>query len=261
VSTEGASQPVRAGPVPRWAITLALAALVLRTLANEGTQPRRLWYAALMAVFLLLFALAGWQPRAKRVLLHAYLLIQSVLILVLLALNPEVDSVTGFFGTLAFQAALLFGPPALWIWIGIMSLLTAGSLALFHGVLEGLAFAMTPIAASLALPVFMIVNRETEVARARSQALLAELEARRRELQSYAGRVEELATLRERSRLARELHDSVSQMVFSIVLTTRSAQLLLEGDPQRVRAALERLRDLSSGSLKQLRSLITQLRP
>jgi len=124
-----------------------------------------------------------------------------------------------------------------------------------------LAFAMTPIAASFALPVFMIVNRETEVARARSQALLAEVEERRRELQSYAERVEELATLRERSRLARELHDSVSQMVFSIVLTTRSAQLLLEGDPQRVRPELERLRDLSGGSLKQLRSLITQLRP
>ena len=252
---------MRAGPIPRWAITLALAALVLRTLANEGTQARRPWYIVLLAIFVLLYALVGWQPRAQRFLLHAYLLIQSALIVAMLALNPQVDSVTGFFGTLAFQAALLLGPPTLWAWVGIMSLLTAGSLALFHGVLEGLAFAMSPIAASFALPVFMIVNRETEVARARSQALLAEVEARRRELQSYAERVDELATLRERSRLARELHDSVSQMVFSIVLTTRSAQLLLGGDPQRVREELERLRDLSSGSLKQLRALITQLRP
>jgi signal transduction histidine kinase len=73
--------------------------------------------------------------------------------------------------------------------------------------------------------------------------------------------VEELASLEERSRLARELHDTVSQLVFSITLTSRSAQLLLQQDSSRAREQLERLRDLCASALAQLRSLISQMRP
>jgi signal transduction histidine kinase len=57
------------------------------------------------------------------------------------------------------------------------------------------------------------------------------------------------------------LHDSVSQLVFSISLTARSAQLLLESDPERLPEQFDRLQALISEALAQLRSLITRLRP
>ena len=67
--------------------------------------------------------------------------------------------------------------------------------------------------------------------------------------------------MQERNRLARELHDTVSQLIFSINLTTRSAQLLLKKEPARVADQLNRLQEMTADALAQLRSLISQLRP
>jgi signal transduction histidine kinase len=260
-ASPAANQPVRAGRVSRWAMMLAIAALTLRTLANDDARPRLGQYALLIGGYLLLFTLAGWRPRMRPVLLHLYAAAQCLLILAMLALNPQLDSVTAFFGPVAFQAALLFTSPALWTWVGIFSLLASGSLMVLFGALEGLALSMTTLASIVALPMFMVLHNDTEIERARSQALLSDLEQRQRELKAHAERVEELTTLRERSRLARELHDSVSQSVFSILLTTRSAQLLLRDDPRLARDQLTRLQQLTASALAQLRSLISQLRP
>ncbi len=254
-------QPARAGRVARLAVGLLLVALAIRTLTDENTQPRLAWYAGLIAAYLLLFALAGWRPRFPQGLLHAYLAAQSALGVAMLVVNPEVDGVTAFIVPLSFQAALFFVGRALWVWVGVLTLLTAGSLVFFLGVLQGLALAMSPMAFILAVPVFMVVNQETEAAQARSQVMLTSLQETHRQLQGYAGQVEELASLQERSRLARDLHDTVSQLVFSVTLTCRSTQLLLEQDPIRVREQLERLRELTGSALSQLRSLISQMRP
>jgi len=254
-------RPARAGPIARSAIVLILAAQGIRTLTSEGAQARLAWYAALLAAYLILFFLIRWQSSLPRPLLHGYLGLQSALVVWMLALAPHSDSVTAFFVPLAFQAALLFTGSALWIWVGLLLFLTAAPLAYFHGLLEGLAFAMSPMAFVVAVPALMVANHEAEIGRLRSQVLLEDLQGTHRKLQDYAGQVEELASLQERSRLARELHDTVSQLVFTIVLTARSAQLLLHQDPARVAGELERLREISGSALSQLRALISQMRP
>ncbi|HEX2075102.1 MAG TPA: GAF domain-containing protein [Geodermatophilus sp.] len=71
--------------------------------------------------------------------------------------------------------------------------------------------------------------------------------------------------LEARHRLARELHDSVSQALFSMTLETRGAQLLLErsgvpGDGP-LGERLGRLRQLTQGALAEMRALIFELRP
>ena len=253
-------EEARPSAVVRWGVIAVLAAQVVRTAVDEGTQRQGLPFAALIGAYLMLFAIVGWRPRHPPVLLHAYFVLQSALVVAMLTLNPDLDSITAFFIPLAFQAALLFAGPSLWAWVGLLVLISAASLIAYRGLLPGLALAMSPAAFVVALPSFMVANRESELARRRSQALLVELEEARRQLQAYAGQVEELASLRERSRLARELHDTVSQLVFSITLTSRSTQLLLERDPARVREQLERLRETCSSALGQLRSLITQMR-
>jgi signal transduction histidine kinase len=69
----------------------------------------------------------------------------------------------------------------------------------------------------------------------------------------------------ERHRLAGELHDSVSQALFSMTLHTRAAQLAVQqqgGDPTgRVARGLDALRELTQGALTEMRALIFQLRP
>jgi signal transduction histidine kinase len=75
-------------------------------------------------------------------------------------------------------------------------------------------------------------------------------------------RSRELSILEERNRLALELHDAVSQKLFSLVLTAESAETLLERDGgSAAREQVERLKTLSREALEELRSLILELRP
>jgi signal transduction histidine kinase len=74
-------------------------------------------------------------------------------------------------------------------------------------------------------------------------------------------RSRELSILSERNRLALELHDAVSQKLFSLVLTAEALDTLLERDPAAVRGQLKRLQELARQALDELRSLIFELRP
>jgi PAS domain S-box-containing protein len=69
------------------------------------------------------------------------------------------------------------------------------------------------------------------------------------------------AALEERQRLARELHDSVSQAIYAIGLNTRAAQKLLSVDPARVSRLLGDVLALAETGLAELRALIFELRP
>jgi PAS domain S-box-containing protein len=79
-----------------------------------------------------------------------------------------------------------------------------------------------------------------------------------RDLRRQAG---ELAAGEERAHLARELHDSVTQALFSMTLVSRSVELLLDRDPALARAQLSQLRDLQREALAEMRALIFELRP
>ena len=74
-------------------------------------------------------------------------------------------------------------------------------------------------------------------------------------------RSRELSIVAERNRLALELHDAVSQKLFSLVLTAEAAGTQLERDPEAARAHVDRLRELAREALDELRSLILELRP
>lgn len=73
----------------------------------------------------------------------------------------------------------------------------------------------------------------------------------------------ELARMEERNRLARDLHDSVNQILFSLSLTAKGAESMLSGSEQLLPAteALKDIRALSQEALKEMRALIMQLRP
>jgi len=102
---------------------------------------------------------------------------------------------------------------------------------------------------------------KAEAARRQNERVLDELQNAHRRLQGYAAQVEELAAEQERSRLARELHDSVTQTVFSMNLAVQSASLLLEREPARVAGQLLQVETLASSALGEIQALVTQLRP
>lgn len=77
---------------------------------------------------------------------------------------------------------------------------------------------------------------------------------------------QQVAILRERQRLARELHDSVSQALYSIGLGARTAQTLLRRGPQPedgspLSEPISHIISLAEGGLAEMRALIFELRP
>ncbi len=87
---------------------------------------------------------------------------------------------------------------------------------------------------------------------------LSERDRLENELLRQAG---ELAAAEERAHLARELHDSVTQALFSMGLVIRSIEVLMGDDPPRARERLRTLADLQRDALAEIRSLIFELRP
>jgi signal transduction histidine kinase len=74
-------------------------------------------------------------------------------------------------------------------------------------------------------------------------------------------RSRELSILSERNRLALELHDVVSQKLFSLVLSAEAAATLLDRDVPAARLQIDRVQQLSRQALDELRLLILELRP
>ena len=72
---------------------------------------------------------------------------------------------------------------------------------------------------------------------------------------------QELAALEERQRLARELHDSVSQALYGITLGTHTARTLLQRDPSKVAEPLDYVLSQAEVALTEMRALIFELRP
>jgi signal transduction histidine kinase len=69
------------------------------------------------------------------------------------------------------------------------------------------------------------------------------------------------AALEERQRLARELHDSVSQALYGIVLNASTAQAVRQVDPPRLAGLLNDIVALAEAGLAEMRALIFELRP
>ena len=81
----------------------------------------------------------------------------------------------------------------------------------------------------------------------------------------YFEATQQTAALDERHRIARDLHDSVSQSLFSLTLHTRTAELALahaglDADSDLGRP-LKQVSELTRGALAEMRALIFELRP
>jgi NarL family two-component system sensor histidine kinase LiaS len=98
--------------------------------------------------------------------------------------------------------------------------------------------------------------------------LLNQLEERLKLLQRLGEREvleevssQEEAVLEERKRLARDLHDTVSQQLFAMHMSASSLPKLLELDRDHAQKVMEQLIAMSSSAQRQMRGLIAQLRP
>jgi signal transduction histidine kinase len=151
-------------------------------------------------------------------------------------------------------AAFRFGPAGTTLSIAITALVTIAATAHQSG-----PFFSQPIDhRTLATQVYIVVTAVTTLF---LSALVSERTASSRAL-AEAQRREGEQAMEERHRIARDLHDSVSQALFSTALHTRTAERALEhaGSSSELRQSLSAIGELTKAAQTEMRALIYQLR-
>lgn len=109
----------------------------------------------------------------------------------------------------------------------------------------------------LASFVFVVVFTLALQDEGRAHTALDEAHQRLRE---YAAQIETIATMAERNRLAREIHDNVGHYLTTITMQLEAACVVLEENPARARNAIEKAQGLAREGLGQIRGSVAALR-
>jgi signal transduction histidine kinase len=116
----------------------------------------------------------------------------------------------------------------------------------------------------LAAVIFVVVSTQIAVneqkARGEVERLAAELGEANRRLRKYAVQAEELATAKERNRLAREIHDSLGHYLTVINVQIEAARTVMETDRPSALDALRKAQSLAKEGLADVRRSIAALR-
>jgi signal transduction histidine kinase len=217
---------------------------------------------ALGAVYATLGILcASWPESGNRPMrLAIYYGAQCALLTAMVTLSP----LRGFFGMivlpLASQSVFDFGKRGAALVCGYLFALNIA----VWGVPFGWSAAMQAVvnyAAGFAFTiVFTIITKQALLARQNEETLRRELEAAYEKLRAYAAQAEELATTRERNRLAREIHDGVGHYLTVIKTQLDAASALLPAQPGPARATLEKSAKLAAEALDDVRHSVGSLR-
>ncbi|MFZ0547469.1 MAG: sensor histidine kinase [Candidatus Promineifilaceae bacterium] len=122
-----------------------------------------------------------------------------------------------------------------------------------------------PIAVSLS-PAFLFIYifvrlwLNAEDAREKTQTLADQLEEANYQLASYATQAEELATTKERNRLAREIHDSLGHYLTVINVQIEAARAVMAQNPEQASDALQKAQILTQEGLASVRQSVAALR-
>jgi signal transduction histidine kinase len=108
--------------------------------------------------------------------------------------------------------------------------------------------------------VFTHIAISEERARHEVERLAAELREANRKLREYAVQAEQLATTKERNRLAREIHDGLGHYLTAINMQIKAAQAVREQDPAQASDALNKAQRLAQDALADVRRSVSALR-
>jgi signal transduction histidine kinase len=219
--------PLGSGSVEQLLPTL-LVGLVYAALAIFGfrfVQSRSVWWAAAyICVQLLLGFLVFWLSDAA---------IGAILLLVVLV----------------SQSVLLLPLPAAAVVAAVIPLAHVG-MQWPHVLREGLG--------TLAVTTFTVVVTELLVRERKARAELAEAHDR---LRGYAAQAEQLATIQERNRLARDIHDGVGHHLTVVQMLLEAARAVIRtADPERLDSMLAKAQAQSGQALAEVRRSVGALR-
>jgi signal transduction histidine kinase len=237
-----------------------LGTVFLRSILVYQDAPELVWVLGILILWSFLFASESVISVRRPEYFANYLVLQTFLVFLLLTTAGYPDFFANLIVILSMQVMIRLKLRIWVVWLGLCALITT---ALLVNTYENEVFALVLLytAGSVFYGFYTQATRKAEVARAQNLVLARELQEANQKLQSYSAQAEGLVVVRERNRLARDLHDSVTQTVFSMTLAAQSASLLLERDPSRVEAQLDHLGQLAGNALSEMQLLISELKP
>ncbi len=228
----------------------------------EAQHPQILLISAMLLLYGLLLGLEPWITKNSPWRSHAYLGVQTLLAFSAIYFYYQLDFFAILLLPVGGQAALLFPRRTAAVWVGVLMILNVIGQINQFGWPEALTFILLYTAALIFVAAFSARTIQADEARSQAELLLAELQQANLRLQELAGQAEELATAKERNRLARDLHDSVAQTLYGITLQTEAAsRQLAAGKPELAAEYLQEIRHSTLQTLAETRLLIFELRP
>ncbi|MBI5965841.1 MAG: sensor histidine kinase [Chloroflexi bacterium] len=149
---------------------------------------------------------------------------------------------------------------------GVLSALYYLSLSLFNFVLftnmdSAIYWLLTIIPVVIFVGMYVTLYLRQMEAREKAQALAEKLETANQQLTEYAARVEDLTIAAERQRMARELHDTLSQGLAGLILQLEAADAhLMNNHTEKVRAIISNAMEQARATLTDARRAIDDLR-
>ncbi|MFC1879049.1 sensor histidine kinase [Chloroflexota bacterium] len=236
---------------------LAISAII--RLLVRFRDDRFLTIAFLAGGYLVLLIAEPFLIRQKRYSTYIYLLSQAAIICTLGFIASIVDYWAMLFCPIVVQVMNNFRRRIGFLITGAFSVTTAILLLSGLGTQVGLPLIFVYAVILFLLASYIAIIREAEAARDESEKRQVELLKTQEALRQSEL---EKAITTERSRLARELHDSVTQSLHSSTLMAEAGQRLAgSGDIERARGYLVRLGEISQQALKEMRLLVYELRP
>jgi NarL family two-component system sensor histidine kinase YdfH len=245
-------------------LTLVVAVMVVQTLISNPDM-RKTGTLILFIVLVIIHLVLHWlleKIAARPRLVVWYILAQGALAFLITFLSGNTTMIFALFMGLIGEA------------VGLLGFTRWGILAAFYYLLfsfvnfiqflglesaKWYALATLPIVFSITIYIRLYV-RQME-ARTQAQSLLAELEVTNRQLTEYAARVEDLTIASERQRMARELHDTLSQGLAGLILQLEAVDAHLAGSrPERARAIVRETMERARSTLAESRQAIDDLR-
>jgi len=232
---------------------IALAIVALIALPDLYPDDRRPWWLA--AGLMVAMGLLYWQWPERRP--HGYLAIQAALIAALVYLHPMAVLLCFTFSA---HAMILLPDRRGAAWIAAVAIGTTAMMFLRDGWTNALILGPAVAVGYSSFGYAYYGQQQARTEQRKSQALLTELQEAHRQLQEYAGRVEELAVSEERNRLAREMHDTLGHRLTVAAVQLEGAQRLIASDPERASRMVGTVRDQVREALAELRHTVATLR-
>ena len=243
------------------AFYLTFAAAAARAIFTLQNTPDVWYMVGMLAFYLLLLLVEPLLITRNLAYLHVINTLQTGIGLVLLLFVGNFDFFSLLFIPPCAQSILNFPRKIAFGWIGAICLLMVAALLKHFPLSESIGYVIIYPAGIFFITGFCYLALQAEEAQNRSEVLLADLQEANGKLQAYAAQVQVLAAAGERNRLARELHDSVTQTIFGLTLSAQAARILQDRDPARASAQLDHLQVLAQKALAEMRALIQQLHP